>query len=141
MWSNPRVPFRLASDRPRLEPLNGKPIMVHLAMNIEYWPFDRPMPRGIMPPPHGTRIDPPDVPNFSWIEYGLRCGMPRVMNMLVRRGLKASALMNAQIADVYTDLAAAVVAAGWEIIGHGWFQQSLKQVDDEGQPSPKILLA
>ncbi len=26
-----------------------------------------------------------------------------------------------------------MVAAGWELVGHGWFQQSLKQVDDEAE--------
>ena len=47
MWSNPRIPYQLASHRTRLEPLNGKPLLVNVVMNIEYWPFDRPMPRGI----------------------------------------------------------------------------------------------
>jgi peptidoglycan/xylan/chitin deacetylase (PgdA/CDA1 family) len=131
MWSNPRVPFKLSNERPKLEPLNGKPIMVHLAMNIEYWPFDRPMPRGIIPAPHGARAQPPDIPNYSWVEYGLRCGMPRVMHMLEQRDLKASAFLNAQVADVYPSLMAAVLDAGWELVGHGWFQQSLKQEDDE----------
>src|SRR3546814_3963848 len=47
MWSNPRVPFALSRDRPKLAPFRGKPIMVNLAMNIQYWPFDRAMPRGV----------------------------------------------------------------------------------------------
>jgi len=131
MWSNPRVPFTLSSDRPPLTPFRGKPIMVNLAMNIEYWPFDRPMPRGILPPPHGKPSDPPDVANFAWVEYGLRCGLPRFMQALAARGLKASALMNAQVADVYPSIADAVLKAGWEFVGHGWFQQSLKQSEDQ----------
>ncbi|MCR9125598.1 MAG: polysaccharide deacetylase family protein [Rhodobacteraceae bacterium] len=131
MHPNPRIPYRLATDRPRLAPLNGKPLMVHLAMNIEYWPFDRPMPRGIIPAPHGAAPSPPDVPNYGWVEYGMRAGMPRIMAMLAERGLPCSAFMNAQVCDVYPALADAVVAAGWELVGHGWFQQSLKQVDDE----------
>lgn len=131
MWSNPRVPFRLSSDRPALRPYRGKPIMVNLAMNIEYWPFDRPMPRGVLPPPHGKPSDPPDVPNFAWVEYGLRSGLPRFMQALADRGLKASALINAQVADIYPTIADAVLKAEWELVGHGWFQQSLKQVDDE----------
>lgn len=131
MWPNPRVPFRMASERPKLEPLEGKPLMVHLAMNIEYWPFDRPMPRGIIPAPHGAMPAPPDVPNYSWVEYGMRVGMPRIMKMTQDRDLPVSAFMNAQVADVYPSLADAVVTAGWELVGHGWFQQSLKQAEDE----------
>ncbi|MCR9176970.1 MAG: polysaccharide deacetylase family protein [Alphaproteobacteria bacterium] len=131
MWSNPRVPFSLSSDRAPLAPYTGKPIMVNLAMNIEYWPFDRPMPRGVLPPPHGKPSDPPDVPNFAWVEYGLRCGLPRFIEAVGSRDLPVSALMNAQVADIYPAIADAVLRAEWEFVGHGWFQQSLKQSDDQ----------
>lgn len=133
MQSNPRVPFELSSERKSFEPLNGKPLMVNIAMNIEYWPFERPMPRGILPAPHGAQASLPDVPNFSWVEYGLRSGMPRVLRMLQDRNIRASALINAQVVDVYPSLANAVLDAGWEMVGHGWFQQSLKQVENEEQ--------
>lgn len=131
MWPNPRIPAGWPDERPRLAPPHGKPLIVNLAMNIEYWPFDRPMPRGILPPPHGRPSDPPDVPNYVWVEYGLRAGLPRLMRLLAERGLKASALFNAQVVDVYPRLAEAVLAAGWEMVGHGWFQRSLKQAEDE----------
>ena len=139
MWPNPRIPYQLARERKRLEPLDGKPIMVHLVMNIEYWPFDRPMPRGIIPAPHGAQPQPPDVPNYSWVEYGMRCGISRVMDMFEQRNLCASAFLNAQVADVYPSLVDAVVNANWELVGHGWFQQSLKQVDDEVEVIRKSL--
>ena len=67
MWPNPRIPYQMSSDRPRLEPLNGKPLMVNPVVAIEYWPFDRPMPRGILPAPHGRPSEPPDVANYSWV--------------------------------------------------------------------------
>jgi peptidoglycan/xylan/chitin deacetylase (PgdA/CDA1 family) len=131
MWPNPRIPFQMSSERARLEPLGGKPLMVNPVVNIEYWPFDRQMPRGVLPPPHGAQIEPPDVPNYSWVEYGMRCGMPRLFDLLRRRGIRATAFLNAQCADVYPSLARATVEAGWELVGHGWFQRSLKQVEDE----------
>ncbi len=89
------------------------------------------MPRGIVPAPHGATPAPPDVPNFSWVEYGLRCGMPRFMKMMSERELPFSSFINAQVADIYPSLMKAVVGAGSELVGHGWFQQSLKQADDE----------
>ena len=131
MWSNPRIPYQLASHRPRLAPLNGKPLMVNVVMNIEYWPFDRPMPRGILPAPHGAQVPPPDLPNFSWVEYGMRSGMARLLEMLKARNIKATTFFNAQVADVYPSLTKEVLDAGWEFVGHGWFQRSLKQVEDE----------
>ena len=131
MMSNPRVPYQMASERAPLPPLDGKRLIVHIAMNIEYWPFDRPMPRGIIPAPHGVTPSPPDVPNFAWVEYGMRCGMPRMLDMLARHHLPCSAFINAEVADVYPSLMSAVVDAGWELVGHGWFQQSLKQAENE----------
>ena len=140
MWPNPRIPFQMSSERQRLEPLNGKPLMVNPVVAIEYWPFDRPMPRGILPAPHGAQSEPPDVANYSWVEYGLRCGMPRLFDVLGQRGIKASAWMNAQCADVYPSLAKAAVDAGWDFVGHSWFQQSLKQVEDEEAEIRRCML-
>ncbi len=139
MDSNPRVPFQLSSDRVKLTGPDGKPLIVHIVMNIEYWPFDRPMPRGIIPAPHGATPAPPDVPNYAWVEYGMRCGMPRIMEMLARRDLPCSAFLNAQVADVYPSLMSAVIDAGWELVGHGWFQQSLKQAEDEADVIRRCL--
>ena len=94
MWSNPRIPYQMASDRPPLTPPGGKSLMVNVVINIEYWPFDRPMPRGVLPAPHGKTPEPPDVPNFAWVEYGMRCGMPRLMEMSGGpRDIKASAFL------------------------------------------------
>ncbi len=131
MPSNPRIPFELSSNRPRLVPPQGRPLIVNVVVNIEHWPFDRPMPRGILPAPHGAQAAPPDIPNFSWVEYGMRCGMPRLIEMLERRRIPATTFFNAEVADVYPSLADAVLGAGWEFVGHGWFQRSLKQSEDE----------
>ncbi len=139
MWPNPRIPFALSSERPALPDLEGKRLIVNVVVNIEYWPFDRAMPRGILPAPHGAKVEPPDVPNYSWVEYGMRCGMPRLFDMLAARGIKASAFMNAQVADVYPALAKAVVEADWELVGHGWFQRSLKQSEDEAAEIQQCL--
>lgn len=130
MESNPRIPFILSSDRATLPPLNGKSLIVNVALNVEHWPFDAPMPRAVLPPPHGTVVVP-DVPNFSWVEYGLRCGVPRILEAMTVRGLRGSVLLNASVADVYPSLADALVSADWEILGHGWSQRSLQKEKDE----------
>ena len=49
MWPNPRIPYQMSNDRARLAPLNGKPLMINVVVAIKYWPFERPMPRGILP--------------------------------------------------------------------------------------------
>ena len=139
MSSNPRIPFQLSSNRAPLIGPEGKQLIVHIVMNIEYWPIERAMPRGIIPAPHGATPAPPDVPNFSWVEYGMRCGMPRMLDMLARKGLPCSAFLNAQVAGVYPALMDAVIGAGWELVGHGWFQQSLKQAEAEAEVIRRCL--
>ncbi len=128
--TNPRVPYELASARPRLEPLEGKPLMVHIVVNVEHWPFDQKMPRTVLSPPHG-REQVPDVPNFAWAEYGLRCGLPRILSLLEDRELPASTSFNASVIDAYPAGAEAILDAGWEFIGHGIHQRSIQEAGDE----------
>ncbi|WP_411288735.1 polysaccharide deacetylase family protein [Phenylobacterium sp.] len=123
--ANPRIPFQLSSDRPLLPPPGGKPLMVHVVVNVENWRFDQPMPRKLLPAPHGVE-QLPDVPNFSWAEYGMRCGMPRLFEALSRRALPASCALNAGVIEAYPRLGEAILEAGWEVIGHGLHQKSLQ---------------
>jgi hypothetical protein len=128
--SNPRLPFELSSERPLLPAPGGKTLIVHLIVNVEYWPFDLPTPRSIVTPPHG-RTHVPDIPNFSWAEYGNRCGMPRLLKLFGDRGLPASVSINASVLDVYPSLAEACRAAGWEFVGHGVHQRSVSAEPDQ----------
>ena len=131
MWPNPRVPYELSSNRKKLSPPDGKPLIVHVVMNIEYWPFDKNMPRGILPPPHGKISDPPDLPNYSWVEYGMRVGLPRLFKLFNENDIPVSAFINAQVADIYPSAFEEVCKLNWELVGHGWFQESLRVAKDE----------
>jgi hypothetical protein len=74
----------------------------------------------------------PDLPNWSWAEYGMRCGMPRLLRALGTRGVKADACINAGVLDAYPSVAEAVLEAGWEFQGHGLHQRAMA---DEGEPA------
>lgn len=128
--TNPRIPFQMSSERPHLNPPGGKPLIVHVVVNVEYWPFDRPMPRKILSTPHGD-APVPDIPNYCWAEYGLRCGMPRLLRLFAERDLPVSVNLNAAVIDQYPTLARAMRDAGWEFIGHGMTQRLLHNEDDE----------
>ena len=130
VMSNPRIPYQMSIERKRLSPLGGKPIMVHIVINVEYWPFDQAMPRAALPAPHG-KSPIPDVGNFAWVEYGMRVGLPRLLRMVSERGLAASTFINAACADTYSSAADAMLEAGLEFVGHGWIQKSLQFEDDE----------
>jgi peptidoglycan/xylan/chitin deacetylase (PgdA/CDA1 family) len=126
--TNPRIPYRLSTQRPSLPALNGKRILVHLVVNVEHWQFDQPMPRTIVSPPHG-RETVPDVPNFSWADYGMRAGLPRILEAFAARQLPASTSFNAGVIDAYPQAAVAMRDAGWEFIGHGMHQKVINDAE------------
>lgn len=128
--SNPRIPYRFSTSRSPLPAPDGKPLIVHVVVNVEHWRFEDAMPRKIITPPHGKETIP-DVPNFSWADYGMRCGLPRIMEVLAGRGITASTSCNAGVIDAYPEAADAMRSAGWEFIGHGMHQKSLNAESDE----------
>ncbi len=130
MSSNPRVHYQMTSERSNLRGIDDKPLIVHLVVNVEHWLFDESMPRKYLTAPHGLE-QVPDIPNFSWAEYGMRAGMPRLLECFKRRGLPASVSLNAGVIDAYPSCAAAMRDAGWEFIGHGVHQKSIQGEADE----------
>jgi peptidoglycan/xylan/chitin deacetylase (PgdA/CDA1 family) len=137
MSTNPRIPFSLSSQRARLAPPASGPLIVHVVVNIENWRFDHGMPRKLLPAPHGAEAIP-DIPNFSWAEYGMRCGMPRLFETFGRRGIPVTCALNAGVIDTYPALAEAVRKAGWEFMGPGFHQVALTA---EASESELIALA
>jgi allantoinase len=129
--SAPRVRFELGTQRAPLEPpAPGKNVIVSIVLNVERWPFDRPMPRKILSPPHGSE-HVPDVPNFSWAEYGMRLGLSRLVEVITQRGLPAGVNLNAGVIDAYPQAADLLLATGWEFLGHGFDQQALNAADEQ----------
>ncbi len=128
--ANPRIPYCFSNEGPRLNPPDEGSILVHLVVNVEHWQFEASMPRTILTPPHGKETIP-DVPNFSWVDYGMRAGLPRIINAIKDRGLPASTSFNAGVIEAYPRAAEAMHEAGWEFIGHGVHQKSLNHSEGE----------
>ena len=128
--ANPRVPYGFSDEGPALSAPADQRIMVHLVVNVEHWQFDAAMPRTIITPPHGKETVP-DVPNFSWADYGMRAGLPRILRAITERGLPASTSFNAGVITAYPRAAEAMLAANWEFIGHGVHQKALNHAGAE----------
>ncbi len=128
--SHPFIDHELAGRRAELPLLGGADVLVHIVLNVELWAFDAPMPRKLLGGPHG-KDHVPDVPNFSWVEYGMRCGLPRVIASIDERGLAASASVNADVVTEYPAAADLLVETGFEWIAHGVQQRALPSYDDE----------
>ena len=64
-----RLPYSPITDRPELTLPGGARMAVWTIMNVEHWGSTKAQPRTILPPPMGQPLLP-DVPNWSWHEYG-----------------------------------------------------------------------
>ncbi|MFZ9811623.1 MAG: polysaccharide deacetylase family protein [Burkholderiaceae bacterium] len=130
--ANPRISYCFSDDAPPLKAMPEGAIMVHLVVNVEHWQFESSMPRTIITPPHGKETVP-DVPNFSWADYGMRAGLPRILRAIEERGLPASTSINAGVITAYPQAAEAMRAMGMEFVGHGVHQKSLNHNQGESE--------
>jgi peptidoglycan/xylan/chitin deacetylase (PgdA/CDA1 family) len=73
----------------------------------------------------------PDIPNWSWHEYGMRVGFWRFLETLQSRGLKASFAVNGSCCEMYEEACQAAHAAGWDFMGHGFIQRPMHKVEDQ----------
>ena len=63
------------------------------------------------------------IGRMSWGQYGSRVGVPRILALLARHGVKASFYVPAVAALTYPDEQRRVVAEGHEIGIHGWIHE------------------
>ncbi|MCW5622200.1 MAG: polysaccharide deacetylase [Burkholderiales bacterium] len=63
------------------------------------------------------------IGRMAWGQYGNRVGVPRILKLLQRYGVKASFYVPAVVALTYPDEQRRVVAEGHEIGIHGWIHE------------------
>ena len=80
MLPRERCDYSAIVDRPPLKLPDGARIVFWTIVNLEVWDIGKPMARQVLAPPTGqTRL--PDVPNWSWHEYGMRVGVWRFFDL------------------------------------------------------------
>lgn len=126
----PRAEFSPIFDRSPLRLPDGARVAVWTVVNVEEWDFRAPMARTVIPAPQGVTLIP-DVPNYSWFEYGLRVGFWRIKRVLDRHGIPAAVSLNASVCRSYPQIVRACLESGWEIIAHGYVQRALPLEPDE----------
>ena len=125
-----RIAYSAIVDRPTLSLPNGARLAVWTIVNVEEWSIERNMPRTVLPPPYGQPLLP-DLPNWSWHEYGMRVGFWRFLEVLNRFNLKATLAINGSVCTSYPRVAEAGLKAGWEFMGHGYIQRPMHHVEDQ----------
>lgn len=102
-------------DRAPIHWPGGARVAFYIGLNIEHFHLDRPA-TGIYP---GTADLVPDPLNYGWRDYGARVGFWRVLEILDRHGIRASALLNSEVVEHYPRIVEAGVERNWAWLAHG----------------------
>ncbi len=133
-----RIPYRAIVDRPKLSLPGGKRMAVWLILNVEEWRIEKPMPRTVLPPPMGEPLIP-DVPNWSWHEYGMRSGFWRQHAALTARDIPVTFAINGNVCNSYPRAAAAGRDAGWAKSLADFPSAQAKDADGRGMPGTEVM--
>ncbi len=130
MTPSQRAPYSAIVDRPPLRLPEGKRLAVWTIVNAEHWHDGGAMPRAVLPPPMGQPLLP-DIPNWSWHEYGMRVGFWRFVDVLSEHGITPTFAVNGSVCRHYPRIADEANRLGWEFMGHGYLQGPMHKVDDQ----------
>jgi allantoinase len=103
------------TERPPIQWPGGKKVAAYVGLNVEHFLLDRPS-TSIWP---GTVDLVPDALNHGWRDYGVRVGIWRTIETLDRHGIRASALLNSDVAHHYPQIIKAGVERSWAWLAHG----------------------
>lgn len=130
MLPGERLAYSAIVDRPKLVLPGRARVVVWTIVNLEVWDIARPMARQVLLPPTGQPMLP-DLPNWSWHEYGMRVGVWRFFRLFERLGIRPTLSINARVCLDYERVAAQARAAGWEFMGHAYEQMPIHKVEDQ----------
>ena len=133
MQPRDRIPYSSPFRRPPLVAPDGAKLIVWPVVNIEEWEIGRPMPRQASNPPNAAAVAGavPDMPNWTWHEYGMRVGFWRLLEAFEKRGIKPTVSLNSKVCETCTPVAAAIRDAAWEVMAHCVVQMPIHQVKDQ----------
>jgi len=130
MLPRERCDYSAIVDRPPLKLPGDARLVVWTIVNLEVWDIGKPMARQVIPAPTGQPVLP-DVPNWSWHEYGMRVGVWRFFELYKALGIRPTLSINARVCEDYPRVAQEAKEAGWEFMGHSNEQGPIHKEPDQ----------
>jgi len=125
-----RAEYSAIVDRPPLKLPGNNRIVIWTIVNFEVWDISKPMARQVIPAPTGVPLLP-DVPNWSWHEYGMRVGCWRFFDLYKKLGIRPTLSINARVCEDYPRVAQEAKDLGWEFMGHAYEQGPIHKDPDQ----------
>jgi allantoinase len=104
--------------RPPLTWPNGARVALWVNPNVEFFGLDDVMPSNLNDRVPRDQAKIPNVRNWAVRDYGNRVGIWRLMEVLTRYGIRASAALNSEVCDHHPEIIAEGNGLGWEWLGH-----------------------
>jgi peptidoglycan/xylan/chitin deacetylase (PgdA/CDA1 family) len=130
MLPRQRTDYSAIVDRSPLRLPGRARLVLWPIVNLEVWDIGRPMPRQVLPAPTGASLLP-DVPHWSWHEYGMRVGVWRFFDLFRVRGIKPTLAINARVCEDYERVAEEARREAWEFMGHAYDQMPIHKHENQ----------
>lgn len=125
-----RCEYSAIVDRPPLRLPDNARLVFWSIVNLEVWDISRAMPRQVIPAPTGQPLLP-DVPNWTWHEYGMRVGVWRFFDLYSKWNIRPTLAINARVCEDYPRVAKQAKHDGWEFMGHAYDQMPIHKEEDQ----------
>jgi hypothetical protein len=130
MHPRQRFDYSPIDKRPPLRLPGGARLVLWPVLALEEWDLGRAMARMVISPPQGQPMLP-DLPNWSWHEYGMRVGFWRLKRLYERLGMAPTVTLNARACETYPAVVEACLERGWELNAHGYDQVPMHKLEDQ----------
>lgn len=107
-------PYTPITQRPKITWPGGARLAVWVIPNIEFFSLKD----ALSGHPFEGKGPVPGVRAWSQRDYGNRVGIWRIMDVLQKHGVRASATVNSDICIHHPQIIEAAVKLGWELLGH-----------------------
>src|ERR687887_1373170 len=125
-----RLEFSSIEKRAPLPAPDGARVILWPVFALEVWDIGRAMARTVLPPPQQQPLIP-DVPNWTWHEYGMRVGFWRLKRMFQDLGVSPTVTLNGRVCLDYPQVASACKEMGWEFNAHAYEQVPMHKLEDQ----------
>jgi allantoinase len=108
-------PYSPINRRPQWKWPNGARLAIWVAPNLEFFPLTRPLAAN---PMAKTPEKAPTIRTWGVRDYGNRVGVFRLMALLKKYGIRATASLNADLCDQHPQIVEDAVNLEWEFLAH-----------------------
>ena len=133
-----RAEYSAIVDRKPVKLPGDARLGVWFIINVEKWDINATMARSVLPAPQGVTVTP-DIPNYSWFDYGLRVGFWRLQKILDKYQVRATVSLNAPVCNSHPHMVEGALRRGWEILAHGYEQRAINLEKDEREVIRKTI--